>query len=73
MIVPIFLPHLGCQSRCIYCDQDIITDIGADDLQTRIDQILARQKGSFEVGLYGGNIFGLKPEAVKRLFSYFDG
>ena len=73
MIVPIFLPHLGCQSRCIYCDQDIITDIGADDLQTRIDQALARQKGSFEVGLYGGNIFGLKPEAVKRLFSYFDG
>lgn len=72
MIVPIFLPHLGCQSRCIYCDQDIITDIGGEDLQTRIDQVLARQKGSFEVGLYGGNIFGLKPEAVKRLFSYFD-
>jgi len=72
MIVPIFLPHLGCQSRCIYCDQDIITDIGEEDLQTRIVQALARQKGSFEVGLYGGNIFGLKPEALKRLFSYFD-
>jgi uncharacterized radical SAM superfamily protein len=72
MIVPIFLPHLGCQSRCIYCDQDIITDIGGEDLQTRIDQVLARQKGSFEVGLYGGNIFGLKSKAVKRLFSYFD-
>jgi histone acetyltransferase (RNA polymerase elongator complex component) len=72
MIVPIFLPHLGCQDRCIYCDQDIITDIGGEDLQTRIDQVLARQKGSFEVGLYGGNIFGLKPEAIKRLFSYFE-
>jgi histone acetyltransferase (RNA polymerase elongator complex component) len=72
MIVPIFLPHLGCQSRCIYCDQDIITDIGREDLQKRIDQVLARQKGFFEVGLYGGNIFGLKPETVKRLFSYFD-
>jgi histone acetyltransferase (RNA polymerase elongator complex component) len=72
MIVPVFLPHLGCQSRCIYCDQDIITDIGGEDLRTRIDQALARQKGSFEVGLYGGNIFGLKPETVKRLFSYFD-
>jgi histone acetyltransferase (RNA polymerase elongator complex component) len=72
MIVPIFLPHLGCQHRCIYCDQDIITDIREEDLRTRIDQTLAKRTGSFEVGLYGGNIFGLKPEAVKRLFSYFD-
>lgn len=72
MIVPIFLPHLGCQSRCIYCNQDIITDSGGEDLQTKIDQALARHRGSFEVGLYGGNIFGLKLETVKRLFSYFD-
>ncbi len=73
MIVPIFLPHLGCQTRCIYCDQDAITDIEATDLQTRIDQSLAGRRNPVEVGLYGGNIFGLQPEAVKRLFSCFDG
>jgi len=72
MIVPVFLPHLGCESRCTYCDQDIITDIGSKDLTTRIDRSLARQKGPFEVGLYGGNIFGLNPETLEHLFSCFD-
>ncbi|HOH25813.1 MAG TPA: radical SAM protein [Syntrophorhabdus sp.] len=71
MIIPIFLPHLGCQSRCIYCDQDVITDIEKDDIGTRIDESLAGRKGPLEVGLYGGNIFGLNSEDVKRLFSYF--
>ena len=72
MIIPVFLPHLGCQGRCIYCDQNIITDIGDENLRTRIEQSLATRQGPFEVGLYGGNIFGLKPETLKRLFSYFD-
>ena len=26
MIVPLFLPHLGCGERCTYCNQDLITD-----------------------------------------------
>ena len=72
MIVPIFLPHLGCQDRCIYCDQDTITDVNARDLKSRIEEILTSRKDPFEVGLYGGNIFNIKPEALRRLFSYFD-
>jgi len=71
MIVPIFLPHLGCGERCTYCDQDIITDIAEKDLDARFAGMLAPQKGFFEVGLYGGNIFGLAPPALRRLFSYF--
>jgi histone acetyltransferase (RNA polymerase elongator complex component) len=72
MIVPIFLPHLGCQNRCIYCDQDAITDVNARGLKSRIEEILTFRKDPFEVGLYGGNIFNIKPEALRRLFSYFD-
>ena len=72
MIVPIFLPHLGCQDRCFYCDQDAITDVNARDLKSRIEKILTSRKDPFEVGLYGGNIFNIKPEALRRLFSYFD-
>ncbi|OPY79493.1 MAG: Oxygen-independent coproporphyrinogen-III oxidase 1 [Syntrophorhabdus sp. PtaU1.Bin153] len=71
MIVPIFLPHLGCGERCTYCDQDIITDIGEVNLEARIAGVLASRKGSFEVGLYGGNIFGLTPPVLRRLFSCF--
>jgi histone acetyltransferase (RNA polymerase elongator complex component) len=72
MIVPIFLPHLGCGERCTYCDQDIITDIAEENLPARIAGVLASRKGSFEVGLYGGNIFGLAPPVLRRIFSYFD-
>jgi histone acetyltransferase (RNA polymerase elongator complex component) len=72
MIVPVFLPHLGCQDRCIYCDQDIITDVSTGDLKTRVEEALNSQKDPFEVGLYGGNIFGLRPDGLRRLFSFFD-
>ena len=71
MIIPVFLPHLGCQDRCIYCDQATITDVGEEDLRTRIGHSLAKREGPFEVGLYGGNIFGIEPKSLRRLFSYF--
>jgi len=71
MIVPVFLPHLGCEKRCIYCNQDIITDVDAGDLASRIETNLASRGGTFEVGLYGGNVFGIKPEVLRRLFSSF--
>jgi uncharacterized radical SAM superfamily protein len=73
MVVPVFLPHLGCDDRCVYCDQDIITDIGEETLRDRIERSLANHEGPLEVGLYGGNVFGIKSEALYRLFSLFDG
>lgn len=72
MIIPVFLPHLGCRDRCIYCDQDTITDIGQEELRVRIAQSLSHDRGPFEVGLYGGNIFGIEPKALRRLFSCFE-
>lgn len=72
MIIPVFLPHLGCRDRCIYCDQNIITDIRGDDLKNRIARALEKHRGPFEVGLYGGNIFNIIPEELYRLFSFFE-
>lgn len=71
VIIPVFLPHLGCDDRCVYCDQDSITDIGEDTLRDRIERSLANREGPVEVGLYGGNIFGIQPDALRRLFSLF--
>jgi sulfatase maturation enzyme AslB (radical SAM superfamily) len=73
MIIPVFLPHLGCDDRCVYCDQDSITDIGDETLRDRIERSLANREGPVEVGLYGGNIFGIQPDALRRLFSLFSG
>lgn len=72
MIAPVFLPHLGCRDRCIYCNQAYITDVRDPDLPRRIRQSLPTDE-TCEVGLFGGNIFGLEPVEIERLFQYFEG
>jgi histone acetyltransferase (RNA polymerase elongator complex component) len=71
LIVPIFLPHLGCNARCIYCDQGYITDVHTDDVPTRIEKMLEKVSAKVEIGLYGGNIFGVKPSDLNTLFGHF--
>ncbi len=71
MIVPVFLPHLGCGKRCIYCNQATITDIRSPTVRGSIEQSLGTIRGKVEVGLYGGNIFGLTPPELARLFALF--
>jgi histone acetyltransferase (RNA polymerase elongator complex component) len=72
MIVPVFLPHLGCTDRCIYCDQGCITDVHNNDLPSLIEKSLEKVGGKHEVGLFGGNIFNVEPSVLKTLFHYFD-
>jgi len=71
MIVPVFIPHAGCGERCIYCNQGYITNIGDEGLKDEIRRALAPHKGKYEVGLFGGNIFGLQPDVLKKVFGYF--
>lgn len=72
MILPVFLPHFGCSEKCIYCDQQFITDLRDTDLRSVIAKTLSAHEGPYEVGLFGGNIFGIKPDKLRQLFSHFD-
>jgi histone acetyltransferase (RNA polymerase elongator complex component) len=72
MIVPVFLPHLGCGDRCIYCDQASITDLRTTDIRATIAAHLDRVHQPVEVGLFGGNIFGLDADSLRRLFAFFE-
>ena len=72
MIVPVFLPHLGCGDRCIYCDQASITDLRTTNVKATIEAHLDRVHQPVEVGLFGGNIFGLEASALARLFAFFE-
>ena len=72
MVVPVFLPHLGCAGRCIYCHQGYITDAGDAGIQTRIDAAFAGRTEPCDVGLFGGNIFGIAPDVLARIFSFFE-
>lgn len=72
MILPVFLPHFGCNERCIYCDQQFITDLRDIDLSAVIAKTLSVHEGPYEVGLFGGNMFGIQPSQLRRLFSRFE-
>lgn len=71
MVIPVFLPHAGCAVRCIYCHQGYITGIDEKSVRERIDRALGGRVEPCEVGLFGGNIFGVKFADLERLFSFF--
>lgn len=71
MVIPVFLPHSGCDERCVYCHQGYITDSGGRDIKARIDGALRDRREACEVGLFGGNIFGMEPADLAGLFSFF--
>ena len=73
MILPVFLPHLGCRQKCVYCNQQWITG-NSEKLDPRetVRKALEPFEGRAEVAIYGGNPFGLGPAGLSRLFSSFD-
>lgn len=71
MIVPIFLPNLGCKPRCIYCDQRYITETEEFNEESVFKSLENLKPGS-ELGIYGGDPLGLEEEELKRVFSLID-
>lgn len=62
MIIPVFIPHLGCPNQCVFCNQKTITGLGEDlttveTARTEIEAWLARSdtEGSNELAFYGGS------------------
>ena len=49
MVIPVFLPHSGCNERCVYCHQGYITDSGGADIKARIDGALRDKIGRAHV------------------------
>jgi histone acetyltransferase (RNA polymerase elongator complex component) len=71
MILPVFLPHLGCGQRCIYCNQNIISDKHGHGIAAYVDSFLGNSRSPVEVALYGGNVLGLNSEQMEALFRPF--
>lgn len=70
-IIPIFIPHLGCQHQCIFCNQQKITGqstpVTAMQVAAIINERLAaiNQKRHIEVAFYGGSFTSL-PEDIQN-------
>lgn len=76
-IVPVFLPHMGCTQRCVYCDQRIVTgrptaDPTPVEVRRRILEFLSYRKGQrhpSQIAFYGGNFLGLERSNAESLLA----
>ena len=69
LIIPIFVPHLGCPNNCIFCNQKSISgqtkDITKDDVKQIVDEhlkIFGEQKAYKEIAFFGGSFTGIEVE-----------
>lgn len=76
-VVPIFIPHLGCPHRCVFCNQRQTTGHGehiptTDELHQEITRFLSYRKDPdryTEISFFGGNFLGLKPDQIRFFLS----
>ncbi|MCM0084343.1 radical SAM protein [Geomonas sp. Red32] len=73
VLVPFFIPHLGCPHRCIFCDQVKIAGARSvlpdpAELRGRIAEYRSAAPGrALEVAFYGGTFTALPIEDQRRL------
>jgi len=71
VILPLFLSHKGCPSRCVFCDQRVVTGGGEDiptldDMLRRVRAFRATSGGrGVEIAFYGGS-FTLVPPPIRN-------
>jgi histone acetyltransferase (RNA polymerase elongator complex component) len=78
-IIPIFVSHLGCPQRCIYCDQGLIAHAAVsrppatEEIATEIERYLRlgrlknRANRQVQVAFYGGTFTALPPKTQEGL------
>lgn len=72
VIIPIFVPHLGCPNDCIFCNQVKIanasTDITVDDVRNTVESHLKTidlDNTLVEISFFGGTFTGIDPQIQK--------
>ncbi len=66
-IIPIFIPHLGCNNLCVFCNQQNISGrlspMKLDDMRNTIERNLSTIEGrgieDIQIAFYGGSFTGL--------------
>lgn len=72
-IIPIFIPHIGCPHRCVFCNQWQITGHqglpSADDIRRLIASYTASARGPrhWEAAFYGGSFTAIPEDLQERL------
>ncbi|MFZ7104511.1 MAG: elongator complex protein 3 [Peptococcaceae bacterium] len=75
LIIPIFIPHLGCPHTCVFCNQHKIAGAYAcpdtrdiiDTAERYLKTAGKRKITRVEIAFYGGSFTGIEPDLQERL------
>jgi histone acetyltransferase (RNA polymerase elongator complex component) len=75
LIIPIFLPHVGCLHRCVFCNQHAITGVTRrlprpSEIGETLNTYLGHSKCTrrpAQLAFYGGNFLGLSSAEIRYL------
>ncbi len=75
LIIPIFIPHMGCPHQCIFCNQRAITGKtaqtpSAEQIQQEVNRFLKYGKerpSTTQISFFGGSFLGLEKETIRSL------
>ena len=74
--IPVFIPHLGCPPRCVFCDQRAIsgqTQCVVDDVNTELEAALAtireRERTRVEIAYFGGSFTAIPRPLMHQLLA----
>lgn len=74
-IIPIFVPHLGCQNECVFCNQKSISgqekQLTKEDVREQIEEHLKyiKKDSKVEVAFFGGSFTGIDEAKQVELLS----
>ena len=75
LIIPLFIPHMGCPHRCVFCDQRAITGSAGripspDQIRTEVERYLKfsrKRPSTIQISFFGGNFLGLEQKVMLQL------
>lgn len=73
LVIPLFIPHMGCPHRCIFCNQHAITGSSnrppsPERIRREVNCFLKYAKhrpSSIQISFFGGNFLGLDRKTIR--------
>lgn len=71
--IAVFIPHIGCPNRCVFCDQHSISGAGAAPTPADVERILQQayreipDKSNTEIAFFGGSFTAVRREYMLSL------
>ena len=70
-ILPLFIPHLGCPNRCVFCDQKRISGslfpVSGEDVRRSLEAL--GDEKEYELAFYGGSFTAIPLEEQRALLA----